>query len=100
MDGFLKFEAPYESALVSLDLSALLRFERRWAELEELTDETYGRFRELREDTEALASLRLWIEAAQMRTLTEELISEVKEKIEAQMRRHPAPGTMRRRRRR
>ncbi|MCP3962328.1 MAG: hypothetical protein GY719_31175 [bacterium] len=98
--GFEKFEAPYETALVGLDLSALLRFERRWGELEQLTDKTYRRFRELREDTEAVASLRLWIEAAQMRTLTEELITEVKEKIEEWMRRHPAPGTVRRRRQR
>ncbi len=32
--GFLKFQVPYEIALVSLDLSALLRFQKRWLELE------------------------------------------------------------------
>ena len=96
-EGFLKFEAPYDIALVSLDLSALLRFERRWTVLEELTADTYRRFRELREDTEAMASLKLWIESAQNRALTEELISAVKTTIEQRMRRDPPPGTVRRR---
>ncbi len=85
--GFLKFQVPYEIALVSLDLSALLRFQKRWAELEELAADTHRRFRELREDGEALAALNLWLDAVRSRSLSEELISEVKSTLESRMRR-------------
>ena len=74
---------------MSLDLSALLRFAKRWPELEELAADTYGRFRDLHEDVEALAALRLWLEAARRRSLTEELISEVKETVRGRMTRAP-----------
>ncbi len=94
--GFLKFEVPYEIALVSLDLSTLLRFQKRWLELEELAADAYLRFQELREDTEALAALGLWLDAVRSRNLSEELISEVKTTLEARMRRQ---GVTRRRRR-
>ena len=92
--GFSKFQVPYETALVSLDLSGLYRFQKRWLELEELAAETYRRFRDLREDGESLAALKLWLEAVQSRSLSEELISEVKTTLEARMRRE---GTRRRR---
>ncbi len=95
--GFLKFQVPYEIALVSLDLSALYRFQKRWAELEELASDTHRRFRELREDSEAVAALKLWLDAVRSRSLSEELISEVKTKLEARMKRE---GTARRRRKR
>ncbi len=84
-EGLIHFGVPYSIALVSLDLSALLRFARRWPELEELAADTYRRFRELGEDEEALAALKLWLEAAQARTLSEELIAEVKETVERRM---------------
>ncbi len=83
--GLIHFGVPYSIALVSLDLSALLRFARRWPELEELAADTYRRFRDLDEDEEALAALKLWLEAAQARTLSEELIAEVKETVERRM---------------
>ncbi len=47
--------------------------------------DAYRRFRELGEDEEAVAALKLWLEAAQARTLSEELIVEVKEKVEGRM---------------
>ncbi len=92
--GFLKFQVPYEIALVSLDLSALLRFQKRWLELEELAADTCRRFQELREDGEALAALKLWLDAVRSRSLSEELISEVKSTLEGRMRRE---GVARRR---
>ncbi len=95
--GFLKFQVPYEIALVTLDLSALLRFQKRWAELEELAGDTYRRFRELREDGEALAALKLWLDAVRSRSLSEKLISEVKTALEVRMRRQ---GSARRRQKR
>ena len=92
LQGFQKFQAPYEIALVSLDLSALYRFQKRWGELGELAADTYRRFRELREDKEALAALKLWNDAARARTLSEEILSDVKARLEARAQRHPAAG--------
>ncbi len=90
LDGFIHFRVPYSIALVSLDLSALLRFAGRWPELEELAAETYRRFRELGEDKEALASLKLWLDGAQARTLSEELIADVKNTVQGRMSSSPA----------
>ena len=78
LQGFVKFQTPYQIALTSLDLSSLYRFSKRWAELEELAADTYRRFRELQEDAEALAALQLWLEGARKRSLTVEMISELK----------------------
>ena len=100
LQGFIKFQTPYEIALVSLDISSLLRFSKRWIELEELAAETYHRFRDLQEDTEALASLKLWLDAAQERTLSIEQISEIKAAFVERMRGQGAPGRGRRRQQR
>ncbi len=97
LTGFLKFQVPYEIALVSLDISALLRFQKRWAELEELSADTFRRFQELREDAEALAALKLWLDAVRSRSLSEELISEVKTALEVRMRRQGTAGRRRQR---
>ncbi len=59
------------------------RFQKRWPELEELAADTCARFREIREDKEALAALKLWLEAAEARSLSEELLAEVKERVKA-----------------
>ncbi len=90
--GFRKFGAVYEAALVALDLSKLLRFAGRWPELEELAAETFGHFRTLSEDVEALAALRLWLDASRERGLTEDLLSDVKTRLEARARRHLPAG--------
>ncbi len=86
--GFLKFGAVYEHALVALDLSALLRFAGRWPELENLAADTFARFREQSADAEALAALRLWLDAAGERELSEELLLDVKSRLETRARRH------------
>ncbi len=85
LETFRRFEAVYEVALVGLELAALYRFQRRWPELEELASEIYQQFRELREDTETVAALRLWLDAIEARTLSEELLLEVRTQIEARM---------------
>ena len=90
--GLIQFGVPYSIALVGLDLSALLRFAQRWPELEELAADTYRRFCELGEDEEALAALKLWLDAAQARTLTEELITEVKETVHGRMEHQSSAG--------
>ncbi len=83
--GFIHFSVPSSLALVSLDLSALLRFAGRWPELEKLAADTYRRFRDLGEDEQSLVALKLWLDAVEGRTLTEELINEVKETVQVRM---------------
>ncbi len=89
LQGFFKFKTPYEIALVGLDLSSLFRFSKRWAELEELTADIYQRFRDLQEDAEALAALKMWLEGAQARDLTIDAISRLKITLSERMRTQP-----------
>lgn len=89
LQGFIKFQTPYEIALVGLDLSSLYRFSKRWAELEELAAEIYQRFRDLQEDAEALAALKYWLEGAQGRSLTIEGISQLKARLTERMQARP-----------
>ena len=84
--GLRKFGAIYEAALAALDLASLLRFAGRWLELEELAAETFAHFRALSEDVEALAALRLWLEASRERKLTEDSLSDVKSTLEQRAR--------------
>ncbi len=97
--GFDKLGAPFELARVALDRSALLRSARRWPELEELAADTFRRFRRLEADGEAVAALRLWLEAIEARKLTEELIADVGSTLEERARRHRPPKRRRRRKR-
>ncbi len=90
--GFRKFGAVYEAALVALDLSKLLRFAGRWLELEELAAETFAQFQTLSDDAEALAALKLWLDASRERKLTEDLLSDVKARLEARARRNLPAG--------
>ena len=89
--GFIKFQTPYEIALVGLDLASLFRFSKRWAELEELAADTYQRFGDLQEDTEALAALKLWLDGAQARSLSIDMISELKGRVAELRQRQPPP---------
>ncbi len=91
MEGFLKFQTPWELAQVSLDLSTLLGFAGRWTELETLASETYQRFCELQEDADALAALKLWLEAAQNRSVTVALVTEIKATLEQRKQLHSTP---------
>ncbi len=68
---FLALGAPVEAALVGLELGLVYWITEEWQKLEELALETYNRFRELSSDTEALAALKLWMEGAKMRELTQ-----------------------------
>ena len=85
-DGFLTLKAPYEIALVGLDLSALYHLEGRWDDLKTLAKETFRRFRELSADTEAIASLSLWNDAVMAKTLSDQLILTARKTIERRMR--------------
>ena len=94
--GFLELGAPFELALVGLDLSLLLKREGRWPELEDLAAETFGRFRLLSADTESIAALSLWMDAVRAKKLDDEVVADVRLKLEKRMWRH---GSARGRRR-
>ena len=93
--GFLELGAPYELALVGLDLSQLLKREERWSELEDLAAETFGRFRLLSADTESIAALSLWMDAVRAKKLDDEVVADVREKLETRMWRHLPRGRRR-----
>ncbi|MCP3960497.1 MAG: hypothetical protein GY719_21845, partial [bacterium] len=81
--GFVRLEVPWETALVSLDLAALYRAGERWGELEDLAADTFGRFRELAADFEAIAALSLWVDAVEARRGVKAAIAAAREKLEA-----------------
>ncbi len=83
--GFVRLEVPWETALVSLDLAALYRAAGRWKELEALAADTFGRFRELCADFEAIAALSLWVDAVEARRGVKAAITAARETIEARM---------------
>ncbi len=58
-DGFVQLAAPYEAAMVSLDLAVRYLYDRRFFELKRLLAETYSVFRALEVDRESLAALAL-----------------------------------------
>ncbi len=95
--GFLELGAPFELALVGLDLSELLKREQRWPELEDLAAETFGRFRLLSADTEAIAALSQWMDAVRAKRLDREVVTDVRQRLEGRMWRHRAGGRRRRR---
>ncbi|MCP3957421.1 MAG: hypothetical protein GY719_06180 [bacterium] len=82
LKAFLKLGAPFEAALVGLEVSVIYLQEGQWTKLRELAEDTYKRFRELSADKEAVATLKLWVEGAKKRTLSEASISSALSAIE------------------
>ncbi len=84
--GFREVGAPFEMALVGLDISELYRDEGRWEELEELAGATFCQFKALSADAEAIAALKLWREAVESREVADELLAKVKAELATRMR--------------
>ncbi|MCP3959940.1 MAG: hypothetical protein GY719_19010 [bacterium] len=91
-EGFLDVGAPFELALVGLSLSEVLCRQERWGDLKELAADTFGRFRLLSADTESIAVLSLWMDAVRAQKLEDQVIADVRQKLERRMRRQPLPG--------
>ncbi|MCP3959661.1 MAG: hypothetical protein GY719_17570 [bacterium] len=85
--GFVRLQVPWEIALVSLDLAAVYRARRQWADLETLAADTFRRFRELCGDFEAIAALSLWVDAVEARDGAAAAIEAAREVLEARSRR-------------
>ncbi len=66
-EGFIQLRAPWEIALVGLDLAALYRSLGRWEDLSAIASDTFQRFRRLSGNTQAVASLSLCVDAARAR---------------------------------
>ncbi len=81
--GFIRLRAPWEIALVSLDLAALHRECGEWPELEALAADTYKRFRELSGNTQSIAALSLCVDAARARRGAAAAITAARETVEA-----------------
>lgn len=60
--------APYEFALISLDLAELLMVEGQWEELEHLVRDTRLTFDRISDDVKTSNTLKLWQEAIEART--------------------------------
>ncbi len=80
--GFLHLRAPWEIALVGLDLAQLYRDLGRWGELLELALETLQRFRILSGDTQAVAALGLIVDAARAQVNVEAVIVAARETVQ------------------
>ncbi len=83
--GFIRLGAPWEIALVSLDLCALHRSCGEWSELEALAADTYRRFRELSGNTQAVAALSLVVDAVRARRGASAAIAAAREVVEARV---------------
>ncbi len=83
--GFIRLDAPWEIALVSLDLAALYRLWGQWEELETLAKDTFRRFRELSGDFEAISALSLWLDAVRARKGATAAIKTAQRTVKARM---------------
>ena len=90
--GFVELALPYETTLVSLDLSLFYLDEGRFYELRRLAAETYRIFRALSADRDATAALLLWKQAVQAQSLTSETVVAVRQKVQQRM--SPAAATV------
>ncbi len=89
--GFLAQGIGYDVAMVSLDLSVLYLKDGRTAEVLRIAEETVALFEAQDVHREALAALRLFLEAAQREEVTAELVLEIGARLEA-ARRQGAEG--------
>jgi len=84
---FVEHDLPFDAALISLDLGALYAEQGRAAELETLAAEVLPLFHSLRLGREAAASLILFQKAVEQKSLTAELLRELRHVVEARQKR-------------
>ncbi len=92
LKGLLKLDAQLEAAVVALDLSLIHLRHGDWAKLEELASETYRTLSLGSRESEALEALKLWMEGAKRRQLTEESIVSARGTVEGLVRRRRPEG--------
>ncbi len=82
---FFELGAPFEAALVGLELSLLYWQWAEWPKVEKLALETFEEFEALSSHTEGTAALRLWVEGARKRSLNDESIRAIQTRIQTFM---------------
>lgn len=80
--GFLQRKIPYDAALVSLDLAALYLRQGRTRETRELSSGILPLFEAQQVGRESLAALLLFVEAAELETLTQGTIRKVADALQ------------------
>lgn len=80
-EGFIQLRAPWEIALVGLDLAAHYRAAGRWEDLFAVAFDTLQRFRLLSGNTQAVAALSLCVDAARARSGAEAAITAAQKMI-------------------
>ncbi len=80
--GLFRLGALRESALVTLELGLLYHQAKLWSKLTEVAREAVDRFRELGQDTEELAAMRLLLEGAKEQSLSYEVLRRTRDRIE------------------
>ncbi len=85
LHGFLTLRAPWEIALVGLDLATLYRSLGKWQELVDLALDTLQRFCILSGNTQAIAALQLLVNASQARKGVETAIVAAQKIIRAKV---------------
>ena len=93
--GFIQLRAPWEIALVGLDLAALYRSLGRWDDLFAVASDTFQRFRRLSGNTQAVAALSLCIDAARARHGVTAAITAAQEVVAARAARSPNSARVR-----
>ena len=90
-EGFIEFRAPWEIALVGLDIAALYRTLGRWDDLFAIAFDTLQRFRALSGNTQAVAALSLCVTAAQARSGVAAAIAAAQQIVAKRAARAPNP---------
>ncbi len=81
--GLIEMVAPYEVAMISLDLAALYLPQGRLGELRELASETWKLCSGLSLQKQAISALQLWHDAVEQRQLTLELLTSTRTTVAA-----------------
>ncbi len=90
--GFIELRAPWEIALVGLDLAALYRSLERWDDLFAIALDTLQRFRALSGNTQAVAALSLCVDAARARSGVAAAVDAAQKIVAARAARAPSPA--------
>ncbi len=89
-EGFIELRAPWEIALVGLDLAELYRSLGRWDDLFAVAFDTLQRFRRLSGNTQAVAALSLCVDAARARSGAAAAIAAAQEIVAARAAKAPS----------
>ncbi len=83
--GFVRLALPYEIVLVSIDLAAAHCYFRDFDAAAAVAEDAFEHVQALKSDREAIAVLRIWIEAIQAGELSEEISTKTRQMVESRI---------------